>query len=84
MSDHILAWAAACGLRAEQDEHDNLYIRKPAGKGCENAPSVMLQPHLDMAGDQSANGTFDFARQPGSWAFRSFLTRLVRGRRCPG
>ena len=40
LSDHILAWAMERGLQAKQDAHHNLYIRKPASKGYENAPSV--------------------------------------------
>lgn len=67
LSDHILAWAMERGLQAEQDAHHNLYIRKPASKGYENAPSVMLQAHLDMVGDQLGGGTFDFAHQPIEW-----------------
>ena len=67
LSDHILAWAMERGLQAEQDAHHNLYIRKPASKGYENAPSVMLQAHLDMVGDQPGGGTFDFAHQPIEW-----------------
>ena len=67
LSDHILAWAIEHGLQADQDAHYNLYIRKPASKGYENAPSVMLQAHLDMVGDQPSGGTFDFDHQPIEW-----------------
>lgn len=67
LSDHLLAWARGLGLSAEQDEAHNLYIQKPASAGCEGAPAVMLQAHIDMVGAQAQGADFDFQRDAIQW-----------------
>lgn len=67
LSDHLLAWARKRGLSAEQDEAHNLYIQKPASAGCESAPVVMLQAHIDMVGAQAQGADFDFQRDAIQW-----------------
>lgn len=75
LSDHLLSWARALGLTAEQDEHYNLYIRKRASPGYENAPVVMLQAHLDMVGAQEAGADFDFENDFIQWLIEDdFIT----------
>ena len=48
----VSAWcvetAQSLGLECERDKFDNVIIRKPASVGYENAPTVILQGHLDM------------------------------------
>lgn len=67
LSDHLLAWARGLGLEADQDEYYNLYIRKPASPGYEDAPSIMLQAHIDMVGDQIAESNLNFETDPIQW-----------------
>jgi dipeptidase D len=48
ISDYLYNFAKSKNLEAIQDEHLNVIIKKPASKGYENAPTVMLQGHMDM------------------------------------
>lgn len=48
ISDYCVAFAKARGLAVEQDELNNVIIRKAASAGYEAAPTVILQGHLDM------------------------------------
>ena len=48
LSNFLLKWAKERGFKAVQDDHMNVAVYKPASKGCESAPSVILQAHIDM------------------------------------
>lgn len=48
ISDHLMKYAESKGLEVEQDAFWNLVIRKPASKGYESKPPVILQAHMDM------------------------------------
>ena len=48
ISDHIVKFAAERGLTYEQDELNNVIIKKEASKGYEDHESVILQGHIDM------------------------------------
>lgn len=45
------------------DEAGNVIIKKPATKGCENRPVIVLQSHLDMVHQKNAGTSFDFDTQ---------------------
>ncbi|WP_423821966.1 aminoacyl-histidine dipeptidase [Salinisphaera sp. SPP-AMP-43] len=60
----IEAWADQRGLTHERDEANNLLIRKPASPGCENAPGVVLQGHVDMVAEADAGVDHDFQKDP--------------------
>ena len=60
----LKTWAAQRGLETHIDTGGNLLIRKPASKGCENAPTVTLQAHLDMVCQKNSNVDHDFERDP--------------------
>lgn len=47
-ADYCTAFAEAHGLSWRRDEYQNVVIRKPGSRGFEQAPTVMLQGHLDM------------------------------------
>lgn len=47
-SDYLCARAKALGLAARQDAALNVIVEKPAARGCEEAPRVILQAHMDM------------------------------------
>ena len=58
------AWADAQGLAQDRDAFGNLRLRKPASPGCEQAPGVVLQGHLDMVAQANADKDHDFTRDP--------------------
>lgn len=58
------AWADAQGLAHDRDAFGNLRLRKPASPGCEQAPGVVLQGHLDMVAQANADKDHDFTRDP--------------------
>jgi dipeptidase D len=60
----IKAKADALGLEHAQDARGNLVVRRPAGPGCENAPIVILQGHVDMVTEKNEGVSHDWARDP--------------------
>lgn len=52
------------GFQTESDEVGNVLIRKKAVKGRENAPSVVLQAHMDMVCEKNAGTAHDFDNDP--------------------
>jgi dipeptidase D len=48
ISQYVVDKAKELGLKAKQDRHMNVVVKKPASRGCEKKPSVCLQGHLDM------------------------------------
>lgn len=67
LSDFILSWSKSLGLEALQDEVNNVFIRKPASSGYEDAPGIMLQAHLDMVCEKAVDSTHDFSTDPIQW-----------------
>lgn len=63
-ADYVLSVAKSLGLEAEQDAVGNVVVRKKASPGHENAPTVVLQSHLDMVCEKNADKVFDFTRDP--------------------
>lgn len=64
ISDYLLHWAKERGLEAEQDHKWNVFIRKPARKGYETSPTVMLQAHIDMVCEKAPGVIHDFDTDP--------------------
>ncbi|MDR1066512.1 MAG: beta-Ala-His dipeptidase [Clostridiales bacterium] len=64
LSDRILSFARELGLWAEQDEHYNVLVKKPASKGREGSDPVLLQAHIDMVCDKRGDVVFDFNADP--------------------
>ena len=62
--EYVLAEAKKMGLDAEEDETGNVVIRKPATGGCERAPTLILQGHLDMVCDKNEATEHDFSKDP--------------------
>lgn len=62
ISDYCVSVAKKLGLQVRQDQWNNVIIWKPASKGCENAPVVMLQGHLDMVCEKEAGYSHDFEK----------------------
>lgn len=55
--------AEKAGLTVRQDDAGNLCINVPPSRGCETAPAVVLQAHLDMVCEKNAAVSFDFAKE---------------------
>lgn len=48
VAEYLYQWAAQRGLKVEKDSMNEIIIDKPASPGCENAPRVIFQAHMDM------------------------------------
>jgi dipeptidase D len=60
--EHVRAWAAAHGYELEQDHGRNLVVRVPATPGRQDAPTVILQAHLDMVCERDPDSPNDPAK----------------------
>ncbi len=60
---YLLDFAEKHGLKAKTDKIGNVLISKPATPGHENAPTVILQGHMDMVCEAN-DKTFDFNNTP--------------------
>lgn len=60
ISDYCVSVAQTLGFQVRQDKWNNVVIRKPASRGCEQAPVLMLQGHLDMVCEKEADSNHDF------------------------
>lgn len=60
----LLEFAHINGLKAKTDEVGNVLISKSAAIGKENAPTVILQAHMDMVCEKNSNKVFDFDNDP--------------------
>ena len=63
ISDHLVRFANEHGLEVSQDTLGNVVIRKPASAGCEAAPCVILQGHMDMVCEKEADVTLDMEKE---------------------
>lgn len=57
-------WAADRDLPGACDEAGNLLIQVPSTPGLENAPTVMLQGHMDMVCEKTPDSDHDFNKDP--------------------
>ena len=64
ISDYLLNFAKKLGLEVIQDSALNIIIKKPATKGYENAPTVIIQGHMDMVCEKNNDTEHDFTKDP--------------------
>lgn len=64
LAQYLLDFAEAKGLEAMQDEGGNVIIRKGATSGMEDRQGIILQGHIDMVPQKSADKEFDFSLDP--------------------
>lgn len=64
ISDFLLNFAKELNLEVIQDDSLNILIRKPASKGYENCPGVILQGHMDMVCEKNKDVEHDFEKDP--------------------
>ena len=62
LSDYCVQFAKAHGLSCRQDEMGNVLIKAPATPGYEKEPGLILQGHLDMVGDKTADCPLDLEK----------------------
>lgn len=62
VSDYLVSFAKELGLEVFQDKENNVLIKKPATKGYENKPGVILQGHLDMVAVKDIDSKHDFMK----------------------
>lgn len=64
ISDYLVNFAKEHNLAYVQDELNNVVIYKPATPGYENAPTVILQGHMDMVCEKRPDVEHDFTKDP--------------------
>ncbi len=64
VSNYVVDFAKARGLRYIQDEMKNVIVFKDASKGYEDLPVVMLQSHLDMVAEKNKDSDHNFETDP--------------------
>jgi len=64
VSDYLVAFAKEHGLEYVQDAALNVVIKKKATPGYENAPSIILQGHMDMVCEKNRDVEHDFTKDP--------------------
>jgi dipeptidase D len=57
--EHVREWADRQGFELQQDAGRNLVIRVPASSGRENAPTLVLQGHLDIVCERDPSSPND-------------------------
>lgn len=61
---HLKAQAESFGWATHIDATGNLVAKVPASPGCEGAPTVVLQAHMDMVCEKNAGTVHDFDHDP--------------------
>lgn len=61
---YLLEFAKKHNLQAKKDDAGNVLITKPATKGKENLPTVILQGHVDMVCEKNSGTQHDFDNDP--------------------
>lgn len=64
ISNYLVNLGKNLGLEVIQDEALNVIIKKPAYKGYENSPIVILQGHMDMVGEKTNDSNHNFSKDP--------------------
>jgi dipeptidase D len=61
---YLLRFAARHNLPAKKDKAGNILISKPAYKGKEKVPVIVLQTHMDIVCEKNSEKKFDFLTDP--------------------
>lgn len=64
LAQHLITFAEKHSLEWEQDEVGSVIIRKGATPGMEDRKGIIMQGHIDMVPQKSADKEFDFERDP--------------------
>lgn len=79
VSDYLVQFARNHELSWYQDASNNVIIRRPASKGCELAPTVILQGHCDMVCEKKPAAATILRRT--ALSFTSTAMRFMPGTR---
>ena len=69
--EYLLEFAKKHGIAAKTDKVGNVVMSKPATKGNESAPTVILQAHMDMVAVKEPGCDVDMLRKTGMWSMTS-------------
>ncbi|HCO66414.1 MAG TPA: cytosol nonspecific dipeptidase [Dysgonomonas sp.] len=61
---YLLDFAKSHNIEVKKDDAGNILMTKPATKGKENLPTVILQGHVDMVAEKNNDTVFDFDNDP--------------------
>lgn len=64
ISDWLVKFGKDRGLETFQDEALNVIIKKPGTPGYGDKPAVIIQGHMDMVGEKSADSSHNFEKDP--------------------
>lgn len=64
MMEFLVGWAEKHNIPVRTDEVGNVVMTKPATKGHEDAPTVILQGHQDMVAEKNSDKQHDFLTDP--------------------
>lgn len=64
LREYILDFTKNHGLKTKVDKPGNVVVLKPASKGMENKPTVILQGHMDMVCEKNSDVKHDFSKDP--------------------
>ena len=73
VSDYIYNFGKKLGLETKQDDILNVYMRKPATKGYENKPGIILQGHMDMVCEKATSSKHNFVTDKIEWVIKDDL-----------
>ncbi len=62
ISNYLVKFGKDRGFETIQDEHLNVIIKKPAKKGYEHVPSMIIQGHMDMVCEKNQETIHDFEK----------------------
>lgn len=62
--EYLLEFARKHNIKAKSDAVGNVVMSKPATPGHENAPTVVLQAHMDMVAEKNGDVKHDFMKDP--------------------
>jgi dipeptidase D len=60
--EYVLDFAKKNNLKTKVDKTGNVVVIKPASKGMENKPTVILQGHMDMVCEKNSDVDFNFSK----------------------
>ena len=64
IADYLVKFAEKRGLPVYRDAVHNVFIRKPASKGSEEKPALLLQGHTDIVCEKNEDVIHDFLKDP--------------------
>lgn len=62
--EYLLEFAKKHGIESKTDKVGNVVLKKHATEGYENAPTVVLQAHMDMVAEKNGDVEHDFLNDP--------------------